>query len=179
MDSIIWFAFALIAIMKWSVLSHLEITYAFAHVESHSYILMFSYFFQIHITRTTFMESWLKSTHHLFKWCHRLKVVFIAVYWQQWASLNKHFLSNTYLFVNFYCKYMFICSQVKYNSAFPIYLTRGNWIEKIFFWPWMICSKVTDIVLRKGYMTRTWWKNQEESKSNHFTWALFLLKSTF
>ena len=34
---------------------------------------------------------------------------------QQWASLNKHFLSITSLFVNFYCKYMFICRQVKYS----------------------------------------------------------------
>jgi len=30
---------------------------------------------------------------------------------QQWASLNKHFLSNTSIFVNFYCKYMFICGR--------------------------------------------------------------------
>jgi len=27
------------------------------------------------------MESRLKITHRLFKWCRRLKAVFIAVYW--------------------------------------------------------------------------------------------------
>jgi len=35
---------------------------------------------------------------------------------QQWPSRNKHFLSNTSLFVDFYCKYMFICRQVKYSG---------------------------------------------------------------
>jgi len=34
---------------------------------------------------------------------------------QHWASLNRQFLSNTSLFVNLYCKYMFICRQVKFS----------------------------------------------------------------
>ena len=34
---------------------------------------------------------------------------------QHWASLNKHFLSNTTLLVEFYYKYMFTCRQVKYS----------------------------------------------------------------
>ena len=32
---------------------------------------------------------------------------------QHWV--NKHFLLNTPLFVDFYCKYLFICRQVKYS----------------------------------------------------------------
>jgi len=53
--------------------------------------------------RITHIESWLKTTHYLFK----AK--------QQWASLNKHYLSYTYLFVDFYCKSMFICRQLTYS----------------------------------------------------------------
>jgi len=105
-------------------------TYA---MESHLYI-----FYLLSDSQATYIESRLKTTHHLFKWCRWVKVVFIAVYllhfliiWnciyfvrvkmatgnsakQQCASLNKLFLSNTFLFVYFYCKYMFICRQVKY-----------------------------------------------------------------
>jgi len=93
---------------------------------------VFNFLLDLH---NAYMESRLKTTHCLFKWCCPLKAVFIAVYWplvlgnfiyivrvkmavgnsarQQWASLNKHFLSKTSLFVDFYGKYIFICWQVK------------------------------------------------------------------
>ena len=100
--------------IEWSILSHSEITW------THS---------------QTFMESRLKTTHCLFKWCRQLKAVFSAVYWLlvlgnlnfiyivrmkmamgisakqlHWTSLNKHFLSNASPFVDFY---MVILDQVK------------------------------------------------------------------
>jgi len=79
------------------------------------------------------MESRLKKTHHLFKWCCQLKAVFIAVYWLSilgnlnfylnsesengYGQLSKglHCINISYQTIDFYCKYMFTCRQVKYN----------------------------------------------------------------
>ena len=107
------------------------VAYTVAHIESRLYGYMLSIFCRIlnRQTHTSYMESWITTTHHLFKAKH------------QRASLNKHFLSYTSPFVDFYCKYMFVCWQVKicwasenicWARAFPIYLPGGNWIEFFF-----------------------------------------------
>jgi len=120
-----------------TILSYSEIIYAGVHMKSCLYIYMFSIFCGICImhTSTTYMESRLKTTHCLFKWCRWLKAVFIAVNWLRvlgnlefdlytenkngygeqfhWASLNKHYLLNNSLFVYFYCKYMWNIADYK------------------------------------------------------------------
>jgi len=56
--------------MEQSIFLHLEIAYTVSDMESSVY--MFSIFSQIRIMHTAYMESQLKTTHHLFKWCHQL-----------------------------------------------------------------------------------------------------------
>ena len=56
------------------------------HIHSHTYGIVLIHLpvfhiLDIRITHTAYMESQLKTTHHLFKWCRRLKAVFIPVYW--------------------------------------------------------------------------------------------------
>jgi len=78
--------------MEQSILSHLEIAYTVIHIESRSFVYVFCIF--CHMMHTTYIESLLKTTHCLFKWCHWLKVVdlFIAVYWLRVLGNLKFYL---------------------------------------------------------------------------------------
>ena len=119
--------------MEWSILSHSEIAYLVTHMEPHSYVYIFSIFCRILIciTHSAYMESWLKTTHRLFKAKH------------QWASLNKHFLSYTSLLIILdQVKICWASENICWASAFWIYLPGGNWTAKIFFWPWMYLSDI-------------------------------------
>jgi len=97
-------------------------TYAIVHIESCSYVYIFPFVafgnrkrscphrimlvhlwvfhFLLHSdSHNAYMESRLKTTHHLFKWCRRLKAVSIAVYWLCVLGYLKFYLYSERLWV--------------------------------------------------------------------------------
>ena len=97
MDSTMLFA----PIATWSdPFCHIQKSHTQLHIWNHA--CTFTYF-------PFFVAFWF--TYHDSIFSLRLHIIYL----KQRASLNKHFLSNTSLFVNCYCNYMFICRLVKYR----------------------------------------------------------------
>jgi len=66
---------------------------------------------------------------------------------QHWASLNKHFLLSTSLFIDFYCKYMFIRRQVKY-SRLKINDNFGSGENLLGRWKHLLGKCISNLLLR-------------------------------
>ena len=54
-----------------------------SHMWKHARTFMFSNFLSDPHSAHPYMESRLKTTQHLFKWCCRLNDVFLVIYWQR------------------------------------------------------------------------------------------------
>jgi len=114
------------------------------HIRSWAYGITLVHLHVFHLNGALFLVIWN------FIYIVRVKMATGNSAKQQWATLNKHFLSNTSLLVDFYCTYMFMCRQVKYNrlklndnlgssenllgKCISNLLARGQLNWKIFFW---------------------------------------------